>query len=111
MRLSMLRSNPSELCDLPKTRRKEIRPMEQDKIGAFLQEIKGSKYELLYLVMLFTGMRQGEELGLTWDCVDFTMRKNPAPKCGIFACIFFVNASWRGRRDLNPRTLFGRLLP
>lgn len=29
------------------------------------------------------------------------MCKNPAPKCGIFACIFFVNASWRGRRDLN----------
>ncbi len=46
--------------------------MEQDKIGAFLQEIKGSKYELLYLATLFTGMRQSEVLGLTWDCVDFT---------------------------------------
>ncbi len=26
-------------------------------------------------------------------------RKNPAPKYGIFACIFFV---WCARRDLNP---------
>ena len=32
-------------------------------------------------------------------------RKNPAPKCGIFACIFFVNASWSEWRDLNPRPL------
>lgn len=58
MWLGMLRSNPSELCDLPKARRKEIRPMEQDKIGAFLQAIKGCKYELLYWVTLFTGLRQ-----------------------------------------------------
>lgn len=72
VKLGMIRSNPTELCDLPKTRRKDIRPMEQDKIGAFLTAIKGNKYELLYLVTLFTGMRQGEVLGLTWDCVDFT---------------------------------------
>jgi integrase len=25
----------------------------------------------LFLVDLFTGMRQGEILGLTWDCIDF----------------------------------------
>lgn len=71
MKLGMIRTNPTELCDLPKARRKEIKPMEQDKIGAFLKAIKGNKYELLYQITLFTGMRQGEVLGLTWDCVDF----------------------------------------
>lgn len=71
VKLGMIRSNPTVLCDLPKARRKEIRPMEQGEIAAFLKAIEGSKYELLYRVTLFTGMRQGEVLGLTWDCVDF----------------------------------------
>ena len=30
-------------------------------------------------------------------------RKDPAPKCGIFVCIFFVNTTWSEWRDLNPR--------
>lgn len=71
VKLGMIRNNPTNLCDLPKACRKEIYPMEQDKIELFLQAIKGHPYELLYLVTLFTGMRQGEVLGLTWGCVDF----------------------------------------
>ena len=38
---------------------------------AFLNAIKGHEYEAVYLVTLFTGMREGEVLGLTWDCIDF----------------------------------------
>ena len=71
MKLGMIRSNPTDLCDLPKARRKEIHPMEEKDITAFLKAIDGCKYELLHRETLFTGMRQGEILGLTWDCVDF----------------------------------------
>ncbi len=45
--------------------------MEQEEISRFLEAIQRHAYELLFLVTLFTGMRQGEVLGLTWDCVDF----------------------------------------
>lgn len=70
-KLGMLRSNPTELCDLPRAARKDITPMEQNDISAFLRAVKGHRYELIYLVTLFTGMRQGEVLGLSWDCIDF----------------------------------------
>lgn len=56
---------------MPRIVKKEIRPLEEAEISAFLEAIQGHKYETVYLVTLFTGLRQGEVLGLTWDCVDF----------------------------------------
>ena len=46
-------------------------PLDEDQITEFLRAIKGHQYEYLYLVTLFTGMRESEVLGLTWDCVNF----------------------------------------
>jgi integrase len=66
-----LKPNPTNLCDLPKGQKKEIVPLEQEDVTRLLKAIQGEKYEIIYLVTLFTGLRQGEVLGLTWDCVDF----------------------------------------
>lgn len=49
----------------------EIKPLDTHEIEAFLKAIKGHKLEALLTVDLFTGMRQGEVLGLQWSCVDF----------------------------------------
>lgn len=49
----------------------EIKPLDEDTTALFLKAIKGHYYETVFLVTLFTGMRQGEVLGLSWDCVDF----------------------------------------
>lgn len=67
--------NPSDACALPKVERREITPVVDDDLTAFLAAIKGHKYEDVYLVDVFTGMRQGEILGLTWDCVDFVQNR------------------------------------
>ena len=41
-------------------------------ISAFLKAIQGHQFEELFTVTLFTGMREGEALGLLWDCVDLS---------------------------------------
>jgi integrase len=71
VRNGYMRKNVAALCDLPKIEKKEIKPLEQADISALLNAIRGHQYEILYKVTLFTGLRQGEVLGLTWDAVDF----------------------------------------
>lgn len=66
-----VRSNPCDPCKLPRAAKKEMSAMEDKDVAAFLSAIKGDPYQYLYFVDLFTGMRQGEIIGLTWDCVDF----------------------------------------
>lgn len=39
-------------------------------MALFVKAIQGHRFEVIYLTMLFTGMRRGEVCGLTWDCVD-----------------------------------------
>lgn len=65
-----IRSNPSEACILPRAKKPELHPFDEDQTKAFLAEVKGSRFEVLFTVALFSGMREGELLGLMWDCVD-----------------------------------------
>ena len=69
--IGYLRDNPAEHCVRPRVRRKPIKPLDDDAIRQFMAAAKGHRFERLYLLTLFTGLRQGEVLGLTWDCVDF----------------------------------------
>lgn len=65
-----VKSNPSTACKLPRKEKAEIKPLDSEQIAAFLQAINGHQYEAFYIVDLFTGMRQGEALGLTHDCIQ-----------------------------------------
>lgn len=66
-----IRTNPTDGCVLPRVEKKEIKPLDEVQIAQFIQEIQGHPHEYLYRITLFTGLREGEVLGLTWDCVDF----------------------------------------
>lgn len=62
--------NPAESCELPRAERKELKPLDEEQISTFLKAISGHQFEDLFITALFTGMREGELLGLLWDCVD-----------------------------------------
>lgn len=66
-----IRTNPADACVLPKIQKPEIKPLEHEQIVALLKSLPDEAYGNLFLVALFTGMRQGELLGLSWDAVDF----------------------------------------
>ena len=70
-KMGYIRNNPLATVTLPRIGKKQIKPLEDDELCTFLKEIRGDTYELVYFVTVFTGLRQGEVLGLTWDCVNF----------------------------------------
>ena len=69
--IGYIRVNPADACKLPRAEKAEIKPLDSEDIARFVQVISGHPFENVYLVTLFTGMREGEVLGLTWDCIDF----------------------------------------
>ena len=71
--------NPTAGCKLPKVVRPEIK----------LKEAKKDAYDNLFIVAMFTGMRQGELLGLSWDNVNFktgqiTIKQQLQCKDGVY---------------------------
>ena len=68
-----IKKNPCDRAKVPSydDPPKEMRPLKDHEVPMFLQAIKGHQFESLFYVALFTGMRESELIGLTWDCIDF----------------------------------------
>jgi len=71
VKLGYRRDNPADAIELPRIVKKDIQPLDDEAIALFLEAIHGHKWEYLFLVTLFTGLRQAEILGLQWGRVDF----------------------------------------
>lgn len=69
--IDLIPKNVSNACVLPRVKQAEMHPLQGEEIPRFLDAIKGDTFENVYFVALFTGMRQGEILGLSWDCISF----------------------------------------
>ena len=50
---------------------KEMHTLEGNEITDFLREIENSDFRNIFYIALFTGMRESEIIGLSWDCIDF----------------------------------------
>ncbi len=73
--LELIPRNPADVSagkvELPRVEEFERNPMDDEQISLFIQEIQNHNFRLIYLVTLFSGMREGEVLGLSWDCIDW----------------------------------------
>lgn len=71
VKLHYIPNNATDACTVPRVEKKEIQPLTEDEIAAFITEAEGDQYRDVFTVALFTGMRRGEVCGLSWDAVDF----------------------------------------
>lgn len=69
--LGFIKSNPSDSCELPKTKRATLYPLKDNSLTAFLVAVKGHRFERYYLIDIYTGMRESELLALQWRDIDF----------------------------------------
>ena len=69
--LGYLQRNPADGCTLPEIELPEVEPLSNIKTAEFLKAIKNDTYNQVYMLALFMGLRQGEILGLAWDCINW----------------------------------------
>jgi integrase len=70
IRWELVTSNVAALSRTPKSTRSEGRSLSLEEARHFLESLKGHRNEALYALMLSTGLRRGEALGLMWKDMD-----------------------------------------
>lgn len=70
-----MRRNPADSVTLPRVERKEINPLTDEQVSRVVYSAGNDGFGILFKVIVFTGLRLGEALGLTWDRVDFKKKR------------------------------------
>jgi integrase len=74
-RLKKLSNNPLIGVDAPSRKKVQTEPFTHEQIKEILDYSSKSEetmWNIMWRIHLLTGFRQGEVLGLTWECIDFT---------------------------------------
>ena len=66
----LITRNPASSVKAPRPKKKEIRPLSSEQAKAFLETVRGDRFEAAFVVALHCGLREGEILGLKWSDVD-----------------------------------------
>ena len=62
--------NPCKGTVLPKEEPKEVEPFTREEVTKFLESIKGDRLYAAYYLLVMTGARRGEILGLKWGDIE-----------------------------------------
>jgi integrase len=75
LRQRLVTENVAKLVQVPQVTTTEVVPFSEEEAKAFVTGIHGDDWEALYLLVLMTGLRQGEALGLRWQDIDFESKE------------------------------------
>lgn len=66
-----LAKNPVQFVKPPRVAQPPQRTWDPSQLQRFLAQVRGDRLEALWWVLITTGCRRGEALGLTWDAIDW----------------------------------------
>ncbi len=70
VRLGLLARNPAQHVELPRVEQNEMKTWSTEQAREFITFIRGDRLEALWILMLTSGMRRGEVIGLKWADID-----------------------------------------
>lgn len=70
----LIRRNPAGMVELPKAERYRPKTWTKDQADRFLKHTEDDPLGVLFRLLLITGMRRGEAIGLQWGDLDVTER-------------------------------------
>lgn len=91
--------NVSRQAELPRTEKKEVNYFQPEQVEAIRNALENEqpKWKMLVHLLLITGARRGEILGLKWDKVDFDKNR-------IYICNSVLYSSDKGIYEDTPKT-------
>jgi integrase len=104
MRWGWVNRNVATLARAPKMQRTEGRSLTPEQARHLLETLRGHRHEALYALMLSTGLRRGEALGLKWFDLDETkgllyVRRQLKREGGVL--VVADTKTSRSRRSIN----------
>jgi integrase len=84
----------------------KISVLKPEEIKGLLKNTEGQKYQILLRTAIFTGMRQGELLGLKWNDIDWENKQVHVQRTYTKGMFFDVKTKTSNRRiDLGPSVI------
>ena len=74
LRMGIVNRNVADMVHPPRKNQAEMHIFSIDEMTRFLQQVRGDRFEALYILAFTSGAREGELLGLRWQDVDFPGR-------------------------------------
>lgn len=75
VRWGYLAENPTERADPPAVRRAEMCIWTPEQMRSFLTAVRDDRLYAAWMLLVTTGVRRGEVVGLRWDDVDFARQR------------------------------------